>query len=259
MHHQPHNSALAQINRVAPVSLLFWVIKIMATTVGETGADYLIFHWKMGLANVSWLMSAVLVATMALQLATKRYVPWIYWLNVVLISIVGTLITDSLVDLYHVPLEVTTLLFSALLAAVFLAWFGSEQTLSIRTIHSRKRELFYWAAILATFALGTSAGDLLSEQWALGYAKSGYIFAGLIAAVAAGHYLLKMNVILTFWLAYILTRPLGASLGDFLTHSQAKGGLGFGTVNTSLAFLVVIVAAVGYLTVADRRSLPSDA
>jgi len=242
------------LNKVPEVTLLFWIIKIMATTVGETGADFLIFNMGFGLEKVSYLMTGVLAAAIFLQFYTKKYVPWVYWVAVVLVSIVGTLITDSLVDIYAISLEATTLFFSIALAATFAVWYASERTLSIQTIYSRKRELFYWAAILFTFALGTAAGDLASEGWGLGYEKSGLIFAGLIALVAVGHYLFNLNAVLSFWVAYILTRPLGASFGDYLSQPGSNGGLGLGTIHTSEAFLVVIVIAVGYLTLFPKTA-----
>ncbi len=246
------NSAMRMLNKVPAVTLFFWIIKIMATTVGETGADFLIFNVKLGLTTTSWLMGGILVAALAAQMSVRRYIPWLYWVAVVLISIVGTLITDNLTDNFGVPLLTSTLAFSATLIAVFAAWYASERTLSIHTIVTRKRELFYWAAILITFALGTAAGDLVGESWALGYLVSGLIFAGGIAAVAIAYYVFKISEVWAFWLAYILTRPLGASFGDLLSQSQANGGLGLGTTSTSVVFLVVIVVLVTYLSITKR-------
>lgn len=247
----------AVFNKVAEVTVFFWIAKVMATTVGETGADYLIFNLKFGLAHTAYLMGAVLVAVLAVQIAMRKYSPWLYWLAVVMVSIVGTLITDSLVDTFGVRLETTTIVFSAALAATFVAWYASEKTLSVHTIATRRRELFYWLAILLTFALGTAAGDLLSEQWQLGYAKSGFIFAGLIAAVMFAYYVLKLNAVAAFWAAYVLTRPLGASLGDFLTQSPTNGGLGLGTTGTSIGFLMVILGLLALSTL-GRKPPPFD-
>ena len=154
--------------------------------------------------------------------------PGIYWLAVVLISVVGTLISDNLVDGYGVPLQTTTIIFGVALAITFAGWYASERTLSIHTIFTTRREAFYWAAILFTFALGTSAGDFLSEQLALGYLNAVFLFAGAIAVVAVAHFGFRMNAILSFWLAYILTRPLGASIGDYMSQAKADGGLGPG-------------------------------
>jgi len=240
------------LNKVPEVTLYFWIIKIMATTVGETAADFLNFNLGLGLSATSWIMGGLLVLALVLQVAQSRYVPWIYWLAVVLISIVGTLITDNLVDNLGVSLETTTIAFALLLAATFALWYLAERTLSIHTIFTRRRELFYWAAILFTFALGTAAGDLAAEGLGWGYLQAGLIFGGLIAAITAGYYLIGLNAVLAFWLAYILTRPLGASFGDLLSQPTGNGGLGLGTTGTSAVFLFVIVGLIAYLTASGR-------
>ncbi len=245
-------SATRLLNKVPAVTVFFWIIKVMATTVGETGADFLIFNVKLGLTTTSLIMGGVMLVALAAQVAARRYIPWLYWVAVVLISIVGTLITDNLTDNFGVRLEVSTLVFSAALVAVFATWYASERTLSIHTIVTRKRELFYWAAILITFALGTAAGDLVGERWALGYLVSGLIFAAGIAAVVIAYYVFKINEVWAFWLAYILTRPLGASFGDLLSQSRVHGGLGLGTTSTSIVFLTVIVVLVTYLSMTKR-------
>ncbi|GAC1032791.1 membrane protein [Pseudomonas sp. No.21] len=240
-------------NKVPVVTLVFWVIKILSTTVGETGADFLIFKLHVGLPLTSLIMGALLVAVMLIQLRSERYVPWKYWLAVVQVSIFGTLVTDSLVDTYGVALTATTAVFSVLLAMTFVLWFAQEKTLSIRTIYPGRRELFYWTAILMTFALGTAAGDLVAEELKLGYAVSALVFAGCILAVAIAHYFFRLNVVTAFWIAYVLTRPFGASVGDWLSHSARKGGLGLGTVGTSEVFAVIILALVGYLSWRDHQ------
>lgn len=245
----------AMLNKVPLVTLVFWLIKIMSTTVGETGADLLIFKLHWGLALTSVVMLLPLLVIMVVQLRAQRYVPWIYWSTVVMISVVGTLITDNLVDNLGVSLEVTTAVFSVLLALTFFIWHAQEKTLSINSIDTPHREYFYWTAILFTFALGTAAGDLVGESMNLGYGISALIFAGLIGAVAIAHYAFGLNVVAAFWAIYVLTRPFGASCGDLLAKSVAKGGLGFGTVGTSEIFLVIIVALVIYLTVQDKRQL----
>lgn len=230
------------------ITLYFWVIKILATTVGETGADFLIFNLNWGLPMTSALMGVVLVGFLYAQVAAKRYIPWLYWLTVVLVSIVGTLITDNLTDNLGVPLTVSTVAFTILLAVTFWLWHKVEGSLSIHSIYTAKRELFYWAAILLTFALGTAAGDLMAESIGLGYALSALIFGAVIAVITIGFYAFKLNGVLAFWLAYIITRPLGASIGDWLSQDFANGGLGLGTVGTSAIFLVAIVGLVSYLT-----------
>ena len=235
------------LNKVPAVTLIFWIIKIMATTVGETAADFLAFNLKLGLSNTSLLMAGLLVVALLLQLRAHHYVPALYWTVVVFVSIVGTLISDNLVDNFGVSLVTTTIIFAAALVLVFALWYASEKTLSVHTIETTKRELFYWAAILCTFALGTSAGDLIGESMGLGYVRSALLFGGLIAATFLAYRYLHLNAVLAFWAAYILTRPLGASLGDWLTQAPKDGGLGISTTIISGIFLVTIVGLVFYL------------
>jgi uncharacterized membrane-anchored protein len=241
------------LNKVPEVTLLFWVVKILSTTVGETAADFLADNVGLGLTTTSLLMAVLLAGALVVQFRTRRYVPWVYWLSVVLISIVGTLISDNLVDNLGVSLWTTTIVFGACLAVTFATWYRSERTLSIHTIVTRRRETFYWLAILFTFALGTSAGDLVSEQLGLGYLTALVIFGTLIGLVGLAFWKGGLDAVLAFWTAYVLTRPFGASLGDLLTAAPADGGFGLGTNGTSALFLVVIVAAVGWFTVQDRR------
>ncbi len=241
-------SAATPPNRVPEVTVDFWLIKLMAVTMGETAADYLAVNLGFGLSLTSLLMSAVLAVALVHQFRQRRYVPWVYWATVVLISIVGTLVTDNLVDNFGVTLPVTSIAFSVALAATFAIWYAIEGTLSIHAIDSFRREAFYWLVILFTFALGTSVGDLVAETFALGYLATGLLFGAIIAAIALAWYVFRMNAILSFWLAYILTRPLGASFGDLLSQPLEYGGLGFGTVITSLLFLGAIVAIVAYAT-----------
>src|SRR6202045_587643 len=240
------------LNKVPEVTLAFWVIKIMSTTVGETGADYLAVHVGLGTATTSGITVSLLLVCLLLQLRMRRYVPWIYWLTVVLVSIVGTQITDVLTDKLGISLYTSTAAFSLVLAATFAVWYRTERTLSIHTIVTTRRELFYWAAILFTFALGTAAGDLATEALGLGFNVGVVAFGALIASIAAAYYL-GANAVLTFWLAYILTRPLGASLGDLLSQARAYGGMGLGTVYTSIGFLIVIVALVAFISFDERR------
>ncbi|HWK47441.1 MAG TPA: hypothetical protein VNT30_22140 [Stellaceae bacterium] len=247
------------LNKVPEITLAFWVIKIMSTTVGETGADYLAVHVGLGAAVTGGIMAALLIAALLIQLRSRRYVPWIYWLTVVLVSVVGTQITDALTDGLDVSLYDSTAVFALILAATFAIWYASERTLSIHTIVTKRRERFYWAAILVTFALGTAAGDLATEALSLGFDVGVWVFGGLIAVIAGAYYF-GANAVLTFWLAYILTRPLGASLGDLLSQSRPNGGLGIGTVQTSILFLVVITALVTFLSIgANRPGIPPKA
>jgi uncharacterized membrane-anchored protein len=235
-------------NKVPQVTVFFWIIKIMATTVGETAADFLNFNLFWGLSNTTLVMSGLLIAALYFQMSASKYVPALYWLAVVLISVVGTLITDNLVDNLGVSLEATTIVFSILLILTFGVWYASEKTLSIHSITTKKREIFYWLTILFTFALGTAAGDLVAESLNWGYLLSAIIFAALIGAITLAYYRFKLNAVTAFWLAYILTRPLGASLGDYLSQDRSEGGLELGTTGTSIIFIVIILGLVIYLT-----------
>jgi uncharacterized membrane-anchored protein len=234
------------------------VIKVLCTTVGETAADFLNTNLGLGLTNTTYIMGALLIGALVAQFRLRRYVPSIYWLAVVLISIVGTLITDNLTDNLGVSLVTTTIAFSIILAVVFGIWWASERTLSIHTIFTLRREAFYWLAVLFTFALGTAAGDLAAERINLGYALSGVMFGAAIAAVAFAHFRFKLNPVLGFWIAYILTRPLGASLGDYMSQPRHDGGLALGTVVTSALFLGSIVAVVVFLTVTRKDETPAQ-
>src|SRR3954447_831218 len=267
------NRSLARqmLNKVPEIILFFWVIKIMCTTVGETAADYLNENLGFGLTKTTYVAGALLLVLLAAQFRVRRYVPPAYWSVVVVISVFGTLITDNMTDHYNVPLTTSTILFSIVLAIVFAAWHAVERTLSIHTIYTTRREAFYWLAILFTFALGTAAGDLSAEKFSLGYGVSILIFGAMIAAVAIAHFAFNLNAVLAFWLAYILTRPLGASIGDWMSQNSPKyGGLGLGTTGTSYIFLGCILALVAYLSItrrdatetkrqAQRRPLPDSA
>ena len=227
----------------------------MATIEGETAADFLSSTMKLGLVNTSTVMSGLLLLALLLQFRLKRYMPIAYWLVVVLVSVVGTLITDNLVDNLHIGLVTITALFSIALAAVLALWYASEKTLSIHSVYSTKRELFYWTAILFTFALGTAAGDLVAEHLGLGYAVSALIFGAIIAVITLAYYRFKLNAVLAFWIAYISTRPFGASIGDLLSQPVAVGGLDLGTVATSGVFIVAIILLIAYLTIQQKKQV----
>jgi uncharacterized membrane-anchored protein len=253
------SSTASMLNKVPEVTIYFWIIKILATTVGETAADLLAVRLNLGLTLTSWILSGIFVIALVVQLRTRRYYPTPYWLTVVLISVVGTLISDNLVDGMGISLITTTIAFGLCLTVVFALWYASERTLSIHSIDTRKRELYYWAAILFTFALGTSAGDLIAETLNLGYGPTALMFAAMIAVIALLHRFANMDAILAFWIAYILTRPLGASIGDFLAKPAIAGAMGWGTVNTSLIFLAAILALVTFLTITRVDRLPQEA
>lgn len=252
------NPARSMLSKVPLVTLAFWIIKILATTVGETGADFLNFNLGFGLTATSLLAAVVLISLLRLQLRQDRYVPWIYWITVVFLSIVGTLITDNLSDNFGVSLYVSTAVFAVALGLTFIAWYRAEHTLSIHDITTPRREAYYWLAILFTFALGTAAGDLVSEVLGMGYVYAGAIFGGLIALITVGYYAKLIGPVLAFWSAYVLTRPLGASLGDYLTQAPKDRGLGLSTMAVSAAFLIMIVVLVSYLTISKIDRLDSD-
>ncbi len=248
----PSSNPSVMGNKVPLITLWFWIIKIMATTVGETAADFLNFNLGLGLTKTSAIMLALLVLSLIIQIAARNYVPWKYWIAVVFLSVFGTLVTDNLSDNYGVSLITTTALFSLGLIANFIAWYVSEKTLSIHSIFTRRRELFYWTTILLTFALGTAAGDLVAEKMQLGHAISEALFGGAIVLVTLAYYKLHLNAVWAFWIAYVLTRPFGASCGDLLSQDPKNGGLGLGTIGTSALFLLVILALVSWLTLSRK-------
>jgi uncharacterized membrane-anchored protein len=243
MHSLNRSASSNWLNKVPEVALSFWVIKIMSTTVGETGADYLAVNAGLGQGMTRAVMGALLAAALFWQLRTRRYTPWIYWLTVVLVSVVGTQITDLLTDGLGVSLYVSTSVFAGMLAVIFAVWYAFERTLDIHHIHTLRRELFYWAAILCTFSLGTAAGDLATEALSLGFTWGAVVFGASIGITYAA-WRLGGNAVLTFWIGYILTRPFGAALGDMLTQAKTYGGLGMGALWTSALFLTVILMLV---------------
>ncbi len=258
------------LSKVPEITVYFWVIKVLCTTVGETFADFLGTTLNLGEVYTGLIMAVILAVVLYFQFRAKKYIPGIYWLSIVLISIVGTLITDNLSDNLNVPLLTSTIVFGAALVATFAVWYWKEKTLSIHSITTRTREGFYWLAILFTFALGTAAGDLIAEQFNLGYLVSLGIFAGAIALVTILYYCVKAllpeghkfqstNAVIGFWLAYILTRPLGASIGDYLSQARTDGGLGLGTTGTSFLFLGAILCLVIYLAWSKRDVVPQAA
>ena len=238
-------------SKVPEVTLFFWIIKVLCTTVGETAADFINVHLNLGLTITSVIMGVLFVIALAIQFRTKQYVPVVYWLTVVLISVFGTLVTDNLSDNLHVPLEFSTVLFTIALAITFGIWYAREKTLSIHSIYTRRREAFYWLAILFTFALGTASGDLMAEKLGLGYLVTGIIVAAVITAFAIA-WRMGLDAIIAFWFIYIMTRPLGASLGDLLSQSRENGGLGLGPTTTTVIFVACIVGSVIYLASTKR-------
>lgn len=252
------HSGRRMLNKVPEITLFFWIIKVLCTTVGETAADFLNTDLKFGLTNTTCVMGGLLVVVLLFQFMSKKYRPGPYWLAVVLLSVFGTLITDNL-SKHGVSLVTSTIVFSVILGGVFAVWYATERTLTVHTIVTTRREAFYWSAILFTFALGTASGDLVAEQYHLGYALSTLLFAGLIAAVTYAWYKFELNGVLAFWIAYIFTRPLGASIGDLLSQDRDVGGLGFGTTVTSAIFVATITALVIYLMVTKKDAASSEA
>ncbi len=255
----PHPITHSQfLNKVPEVALSFWIIKVLSTTVGETGADFLAVDAGWGQWPTAAVVGVELAVALFMQLNARRCTPLLYWLTVVLVSVAGTQITDILTDKLGVSLYLSTSVFAVLLAAIFAIWYRVERTLSIATIVTRRRELFYWAAILCTFALGTAAGDLATEALGLGFSWGAVIFGVLIALTCAA-WRFGAHSVLTFWIAYILTRPFGAALGDLLTQAKAYGGLGMGAMWTSALFLTVIafLVAVAQVNAGGRSPIRS--
>lgn len=242
------------LSKVPEVTLWFWIIKILCTTVGESFADWINVGLGLGLTLTALIFSVVLVFVLGCQLRLDRYVPIVYWLAVVVLSVAGTLYTDILTDRQKIPLAVTTIVFAVALAAVFAVWFARERTLSIHSIVTVPRELFYWLAVLVTFALGTAVGDWTLQLTGWGRGISVLLPAGLIVTIIVG-WRIGANAVLSFWLAYILTRPLGANLGDWFASASVDGGLDLGYQLTSMIFLVAILASVGYLTLSRADTI----
>jgi uncharacterized membrane-anchored protein len=239
------------LNKLPEVTVFFWIIKILCTTVGESFADYINETLGFGLVKTTLVFAAALTVVMVGQFRLHRYAPAVYWLAVVLISVVGTLLTDQLTDGFGIPLWISTTVFTVLLAAVFAVWYVRERTLSIHSIVTTPREAFYWLTVLVTFALGTAAGDWSLDLTGWGPGPAVLLPAALLAVVVTA-WRSGAGPVLTFWLAYILTRPLGANIGDFLASTRDDGGLGLGTLITSVVFLAAITATVSYLTVSRR-------
>lgn len=246
-HVQPLPLRIAHGARKVPeVTLLFWVVKLLTTGMGETTSDYLVFHMN---SYIAVALGAIgLAAAMLLQLSAKRYFAWIYWFAVVMVAIFGTMAADVVHIVLGVPYLISSIFFAAALAVIFGVWYASEKTLSIHSIYTLRRELFYWSAIMATFALGTAVGDMTASTLRLGYFASGLLFALLFALPALGYWLFKLNPIFAFWFAYIMTRPLGASFADWFGKPRSVSGMGLGTGEISIILAALIVGFVGYLS-----------
>jgi len=243
------------MRKVPELTVYFWITKVLTTAVGESTSDYLVRRFDPVIA-VAFGALALLI-TLVLQFAVRRYVAWIYWLAVVMVAVFGTMAADVLHIRFKVPYGASTILFAVVLAVVFVVWYATEKTLSIHSIITPRREFFYWATVMSTFALGTAAGDLTATTLHLGYLVSGVLFAGLIAVPAIAYRLFSLNEIFSFWFAYIVTRPLGASFADWMGKPHRVGGLAWGDGSVSLGLGLLIVGFVGYLTI-TRRDVKDD-
>lgn len=238
------------------MTVYFWIIKILTTALGEATSDYLVHRFNPYLAVIGGFVA--FVASLAIQFRMRTYVPWAYWLAVVMVAVFGTMAADVLHIQFGVPYIASTAFFAVVLTLVFVAWYRTERTLSIHSIFTPRREVFYWAAVLATFAMGTAAGDLAAYRANLGFLSAGLLFTAVFAIPGLVYRLAGLNAIFAFWFAYVLTRPLGASFADWLGKSRHAGGLGYGDGPVAFVLAAFIVGLVGYLTVsgADRDWAP---
>ena len=236
--------------RVPEITAYFWVIKGLSTAMGEATSDYLVHAMHpipaVGLGFVGF------ATALALQMTRHRYIAWSYWLAVVGVGVFGTMAADVLHVGFHVPYAASSALYALTLTVVFVAWYRTERTLSIHTINTPRREIFYWAAVAATFAMGTAVGDLTATTFHLGYGTSMALFAVLILVPAIGFRWLRWNSIFSFWFAYVVTRPLGASFADWVGKPTNVSGLGFGDGRVALILTLVIACLVAYLNITRR-------
>jgi uncharacterized membrane-anchored protein len=246
---QPMHRALQAISKVPEITVYFWIIKLLSTAMGESTSDYLVYQINPYVAVALGCLG--LVVALILQLVVRRYVPWVYWLAVVMVAVFGTMAADVTHVVLGIPYVVSTACFASALAIIFVIWYASEKTLSIHSIYRGRRELFYWATVIATFALGTAAGDLTASTLRLGYFPSLVLFAILFALPALAYWLFGLNEIVAFWFAYIMTRPLGASFADWLGKPYL-GGLGLNDAKVAPVLTILIIGFVGYLTVTRK-------
>ncbi|MGW1864797.1 COG4705 family protein [Streptomyces mauvecolor] len=240
------------LSKVPAVTALFWIVKVLTTGMGETASDYL--GRTLGPIPAGALGLTGLAVALVAQFRSDRYRPWTYWSAIVMVSVFGTMAADVVHVVAGIPYTVSAVAFTLALAAVLIAWFVSERTLSIHSIRTRRRELFYWATVLATFALGTAVGDLTAGTLKLGYLASGFLFTALIAVPALSGRYLGLNAVAAFWWAYVLTRPLGASFADWMGVPTTRAGLGWGTGPVTLALIVPIVALVAYVAATHKNA-----
>jgi uncharacterized membrane-anchored protein len=250
-----HISRQQTLRKVPEITIFFWIVKLLTTAMGEATSDFLVAKIDPYIAVV--LGGIALTIALALQFSAHKYNAWVYWLTISMVAVFGTMAADGLHVQLGVPYIASTCLFAVILTAVFITWQRSEKTLSIHSITSRRREVFYWLTVLSTFALGTAAGDLTANSIGLGYFSSGILFIGLITLPFVG-YLFGLNEILCFWTAYVLTRPLGASFADWMSKSHSVGGLGWGDGHVSVVLSLIIVLFVAYLAISHRDNIKED-
>jgi uncharacterized membrane-anchored protein len=247
--------AKSVFSKVPEITVYFWITKVLTTGMGEVFSDYLVKSINPIIA-VS-LGGLGLVVSLVLQFLVRRYIAWIYWLVVVMVSIFGTMAADVMHVVLGIPYLASTLFFVVVLGVIFGIWYAFEKTLSIHSIHTIRREIFYWCTVLGTFALGTAAGDMTASTMHLGYFSSGVVFAVLLAIPAVCYWLFGLNEVFAFWFAYIMTRPVGASFSDWISVPNSRGGVGLGEGIVSLILTIIIVLLVGYLTV-TRKDIKED-
>jgi len=247
---EPLAPARFAASKVPLILVYFWIIKLLTTAMGEAASDYMVRTINPVTAVLLGFVGFAIA--MVLQLRAKRYVAWIYWLAVAMVAVFGTQAADVLHIKFHVPYAASTAFYAVVLAVIFIVWYRVEGTLSIHSIRTPRRELFYWATVLATFALGTATGDLTARTLNLGYLASGIWFSVAFAAVAVAHWKFGLNSILAFWICYVLTRPVGASFADYVAFPRSVGGLGVGHGAVALFLTFLIIIFVGYLAVTRK-------
>ena len=247
---QPQHMVMRALRKVPELTFYFWIIKLLTTAFGESASDTMVTHLSPVIAVA--LGGIGLVVALILQFTVRRYVAWVYWFAVTMVAVFGTMAADVIHVGLGIPYQVSTIGFAVALAVIFVVWYITEKTLSVHSIYTRRRELFYWATVMTTFALGTAAGDMTASTLHLGFLASGVLFGILFALPALGHWLLRLNGILAFWFAYIMTRPFGASFADWLGRPLYADGIGLGRAQVTLALAVLIIGFVGYLTVTRK-------
>ena len=238
--------------KVPEITAVFWIVKLLSTAMGESTSDFFVFKINPYLAVI--LGGIALAIALVLQFSARRYIAWVYWLAVVMVAVFGTMAADAMHIQLGIPYLASSIVFAIALGVVFVLWYKSERTLSIHSITTRRRELFYWAAVIATFALGTATGDLTAITLHLGYFSSGLLFTGLIAMPVLARWLFGLNEVFAFWFAYIITRPLGASYADWMGKSKSVGGLGYGDGHVSIGLTLIIICFVGYMTLSRKET-----